>query len=478
MKKLIAVCASLAALATGGAALAQDFQAAASQDVAAIHDALRDNAAAAVVERDSAAFRAWLDAGYEKTRTFNLAKVNNAASYGLALNYYVNGFRDAFIRVRPSGNPIPVHFAQLWPGFATAWRNGAYVVAWSNNQKNPPVGARLIACDRKPAETLALERLDLFEGDLKRESERFRTAPYLLWDRANTFVGPMPAKCDWDVAGSRKTFPLVMNFGGDAERRAAYAAAAPKPEGVGIEPFGQGGFWISLHSFAEDQPWDAFYAQIDANKAALKAAPVIVIDLRGADTGYAARAYQFANHLWDPVYVQSLQPPAKDIAYRVTPANRAFYADALARMQSNDLYFYARQRVQDLLARFDAAAAAGQPLLRRDESGTSQETAPANPLGGRVLVLTDSWCAANCLDFMDLAARLPNITHIGAQTNADTIFVGRVETTLPSGLSVLAYGDKAWLDRPRPSGQGYAPAKVYPGAFNDEAALKAWVQGL
>ena len=68
--------------------------------------------------------------------------------------------------------------------------------------------------------------------------------------------------------------------------------------------------------------------------------------------------------------------------------------------------------------------------------------------------------------------------HAGVPTSGDSIFVGETVAALPSGQGSISFGNKAWLDRPRPSGQGYTPTQAYPGNPADEAAVRAFVQGL
>lgn len=478
MKKLFAAsAAAVAILAAGASAQAQDWSAAAQQDLKAIHDTLRDNSPAPYVDRDSATFRNWLDAGYAQVRGLDFSKVNNAAAYAYVLRGYTGGFRDANIQLFTS--PTPPWYADTWPGFSTAWKNKGYVVAWSQGgSKYPPVGAQLISCDKTPIENIAKDRLDRYEGDLNLESDRYKTAPYLLWNRANPFVSRLPTKCDFLVNGkSKKSYTLNLAFGGDAERRAAFQAAMPKPQGIGLEQW-NGGYWISLHSLDESQPWAGLLGQIEANRDAIRAAPVVVIDLRGSDAGTSARGYAVINRLWEAEFVRSKQPASVNIAYRVSQNNRDFYYYVLDAMNKDDLYFYQRPRWTEHLKQFDAALAAGQPILQRNEGTVMTEAVPANPMMGKVIVLTDYWCTGGCLDIVDILRSMPNVIHAGLPTGADTIFVGHVEAALPSGNARLGYGDKAWLDRARQSYQPFVPAKQFTGDIFDDAAVKAWVAGL
>lgn len=474
--KAFALAACAAALGAS-AAHAQDWSAVAAQDLAAMRDTLKADHPAAYVDKEGAAFRSWIDAGYEQARA-GLGKANGQLGYYYLLKAYAGGFRDANIRVSPTWPEPDPAFAVAWPNFSTAWRDGAYTVAWSDGgSKTPPVGAKLISCDKKPAEAIARERLDRWEGDLELEADRVRTAPYLLWDRANPHVPLVPAKCDFDVGGRKKTFPLSYAFAGEVARKAAFQAARPKPARALTVESWTDGYWLRIPSFADDMPWETFLGQIEAQRAAIQNARVVVVDMRGADDGPGRFGYRVANWLWDPDFVLSHTPQFGDVAYRVSPANRAFYAGVLANLKTDGHYYKEWARWEALLAEFDQALAAGQPLLKRNETRALVVETPANPMKAKVVVLTDAHCARACLNMMDLFTRLPNVVHAGSRTGADSIFVGETQTTLPSAYVRLSLGDKAWLDRPRASHTPYTPTLAYPGDYADDAAVRAWLAG-
>ena len=513
MRTLFAAVIGAAMTLSAVSANAQDWSAAASQDLQAIHDALRDNSPEVYLDRDSAQFRSWLDAGLAAAQKQPLGKVNNVAAYADALKFYTVGFHDANIALDPNWAEQPAYFAVNYPGFSTAWRGGSYVVVYNDpGVKNlPPVGAKLISCDKVAADDIAKQRLDRYEGDLTTESGRFKSAPYLLWDRANTMLPALPAKCDWDVGGRKRTIPLVENFSSPDVRQAAVTAAAPHPTGLGIETFGTGGVWIDLHSLSERQSWTPVLNQIDQNIAAIRAAPVVVIDLRGADGGSVRAGYRVLTRLWSSGFITANNPPATQITYRTSKANQDFYRSVAARLSADPITAMGAGTWSTLADALAAAAAQNQTLLTRNENAAQSgaagpiavapempkdpnaapvaseappppppaETAgPAvNMMKGRVLVLTDYWCSGACLFLMDSLTRLPNVQHIGTQTGADSIFIGQSTVALPSGHARIMFGDKAWLDRPRQTNVPYTPAAglAYTGDLSDEAALKAWV---
>lgn len=483
MNKTLALAAvvATATLLSGQAQAQSEWRADAERDLRAAHEFLKANHPAVYAETPaSASFRSWLDAGLNESLA-NIAKVQSQLGYENAMRGYLTGFRDTNITFQPGVTELPGYYAAFWPGFSTRWTQGGYTVAWSRagDNKLPPVGARLVSCDRKPADQVAKERLDRYEGDMTQAVDRARTAPFLLWDRGNPYTASLPQKCVFRVGNSNKTYTMNYQPSAEAERRTAYLAGLGKPQGGPTMEAWNGGFWIRLPNFVEGAEWDAFLAQLDSQLAAVQAAPVVVIDMRGANDSPASRnGYKFANRLWGPEFILANQPQVGNAAYRVSAANRAVYADAVNRMRADPLSYYQVPVWEKMLAEFDAAMTAGQPLLNRNESRAPQGAAPASMMQGRVIILTDAYCAAQCLSLMDLFTKLPNVTHAGVPTSGDSIFVGQTLLPLPSGQGSVSFGNKAWLDRPRPSGQGFTPSAPYAGDPADENAVRSFVAGL
>jgi hypothetical protein len=80
---------------------------------------------------------------------------------------------------------------------------------------------------------------------------------------------------------------------------------------------------------------------------------------------------------------------------------------------------------------------------------------------------------------MDVAMAMPSVIQAGTVTSADTIFMELTEADLPSGLSQLAFGHKAWIKRPRGSNVPYTPAArfTWKGEPTDEAGMRSWLTG-
>lgn len=513
-----------AAFAIAGAATAQDvdWRASGEQDLQAMHDALAENHPAAVIGDGQGAFRAQLQSGLQESRG-RLGEVRDALDYAYLLRGYARGFRDANISIQPNWQAAPAWDGVAWANLTTGWRNGRYVVTWvkPGERRLPPVGAELVSCDGTPAEDFARRRLDGWEGDLNLEADRVMTAPYLFWDRGNPFIGGLPGECEFRDGRRARSYALRSSFATEPERRAAWEATIYTPQtALGLEDW-NGGKWIHMHSLAPGAGWDAFFAQIEQQRENLRAAPVVVVDLRGAGAGGAEYGYRLANWLWGVDFRLSRQPNPGEIAYRVSPANRQFFVDALGRMLADPVfaanYPGTIAEMQAVIAAFDEAAAAGQATFTRAAPSTATVSAvsaptpvaaegeepeaaaaaaaaadaapapaaapaepPANPVQGRVLVLVDAACRGACLDTVDVLLQMPNVQLAGQATGADTIFIEPTRLALPSGNAWLDYGHKAWLGRARGNNQPHVPAAglTYAGDPTDEAAVRAWLAGV
>lgn len=487
-----AASAALVLAVSAGAALAQDFRALARQDLQAAHDELAANHPAAAVQGPaSTAFRGWIDAGLQESLTM-VSRVNSGDAHAYLLRFYGAGFRDSNISLRPTFEGMGPYFGTSWPGFATGWRDGKYVVTYVKPgvRGTPPLGAAAVSCNATPIEEYARTKLDRWEGDLTTEAGRVTSAPYLLWNRNNPFVGGLPSTCEFQVGNRRarayeiKPVPVVA---GDLE--AAYRATVYMPSAtpLSIETV-NGRPWVNVHSFADSAGWDAFNAQVEAQAAALRGPQGFVLDLRAASGSSVytstARGYGMANRIWTPEFTVSRQPAAGEVTYRATPGNRQWYAETLGRMEADPRFVQEAtpviEQTREIVAAFDAAIAAGQSTFTLAGRAVAADTGAANPVQGPVIVLVDAGCSGGCLDTLDLLSKLPNVRIAGSTTASDSIFIEPTVRRLPSNYSDLSYGHKAWTSRARGNNQPYTPAAGlgYTGNPADEAAVRTWVNGL
>lgn len=509
--KSLALAANLGMALMSTTAIAQtvDWRASAQQDLQAIQTEIRENHPAMVLGGDRAAFAARLQSGLTEAQG-RIGDVRDALDYAYLLRGYARSLGDTNIWFEPNWQRSPLWDGVAWTNFTVGWRNGGYEVTWVKpGERNlPPLGARLVSCDGASAEDMARRRLDGWEGDLDLEADRVMTAPYLFWDRGNPFVGGLPGACQFRVGNRNRDFRITSGFATEPERRAAWAATVYTPQTpLAVETF-PGGHWIRVHDLTQAGS-EGFLAQIDAQLAAIQGGNV-VIDLRGAMDGSPALGYSLANRLWGVDYRVAQQNISGEMVYRVSPDNREFYAEVLGRMQGDATFAYnypgTIRAMQDLIGRFDEALASGQQTFTQpitppipaveaasvegttaegEETSTGQ-SAPAssgaatNPMRGNVIVLVDAGCRNACLDVVDMLVTLPNVRVAGTPTGADSIHFEIDRQPLPSGQGFINYGIKTWNGRARPSNTPHNPGQglTYTGNPADDAAVRAWVQGL
>src|SRR5690606_11284126 len=147
-----------------------------------------------------------------------------------------------------------------------------------------------------------------------------------------------------------------------------------------------------------------FFAQVEAQSAAIRGPQGFVLDLRGANgasVNATSRGHGLANRISSPEFTVSRQPEAGQITYRAPPGNRQWFADTLNRMQSDprcgqEARALVRQ-TRGIVAAFDSAAAARQPTFVMPGRPATLDTGAANPVQGLVVVLVDAGCSGGCL---------------------------------------------------------------------------------
>jgi Peptidase family S41 len=456
-----------------------DWQDMARQDVTGVHDALLANHPAVYVNRDSAHFRDWLEAGY-RIALGDLPNVHDSRGYYYLLRGYAGGFRDSHIIARVTEASDLKTGVIAWPRVATAWRNGTYVVAYvdpAHEGDLPPMGAHLISCDGHLAKQMARERLDRYEANLELEGGRYFSAPKLLWDLGNPFVGSPPSSCTFGTNGKQTTYRMRYSAPENDLSTVVATAAGRSGPALSVERW-KDGWWIGLPSMLGDQRWDEFFANIDRHKEEIRSAPYVVIDVRGNAGGDSEYPVRLATTLWGDAVVSAYSPDNGDEVYRASELNRQFFIDALRRFAaSHEVNEYVPE-FTDLVSKMNAAITAGQPLVVIHHPPLIRpRTPPANPMMGRIVLLTDYVCNSACLDMMDIYTRIPRAAQAGVSTFADTIFMEVSRADLPSGRAVLAFGHKAWIQRLRGSNVAYRPTPEhsYRGDLGNDTAVRQWV---
>lgn len=258
----------------------------------------------------------------------------------------------------------------------------------------------------------------------------------------------------------------------------AVEAYRPAQAPMGVYSFA-GGQWIGLPTLNNDAA--RVVDVVRERQAALRASPMVVIDLRGNSGGNSQYAVEIARVLVGDARTATAETPASDCTgmyWRVSRDNAAAlrkFADALPADRAPEWTSQA-----DALERAVVARAVFSPNLpacvaeeakpeRRDRS------LPASSMQGRLVLLTDRACFSSCLMAADLFRRLGAL-HVGEATNMSTRYMEIRDIVLPSGLRTFSTLQKVAV------GFGdfgpYEPKIIYPGALSEDEKLKAWVAAL
>ena len=493
MPKTVAALALAAALAGAGVSAAQDaapavaapadWGQALAEDARAFHDLIADSHPGPV-DPENPGFRALLDGGLQTA----LDRAGTAQTYEdwyFGLQAYSASFDDGHLGLSQFA-PMGHEWRRRWPGFLTNLRGDHAEVAFSQGGERPPVGARLISCDGRDADALAAELLGQGAGRWSLRSRRVAMSASLFVDYHDPYV-TLPQVCEFEVDGRRRTWSLSWTAMSDEEADEAQAAASPRRHvtGVGVRPI-DGGFWVEMGSFDPDASSEqgvrltALQEQIVAQAEAIRAADIVVFDLRGNDGGSSTWSSEIAKALWGAAWVDDQVRGSDGVDWRASPANLAAVAEYQRMFAGNpDLADYLGRMVAGL----GAAVERGDTLWRQpdfDEGGeetAAQAGPPTTAMRARTYVLTDYGCASACLDAVDVLTAV-GATVVGQETSADTVYMEIRRQPLPSGRAQAHLPMKVYRGRARGNNETVVPAHVWEGDLTDTAGLEAWIARL
>lgn len=452
---------------------------------------LQDLAAADAAERDShpgahdarnPGFAAQMDAALTLARS-RAARVDGFAGYWWTLKGYAASFNDGHVSLNPlPGAPM---LGVRWPGFLTGFDGDFQVVMTTQDGgAHPPLGARLLSCDGIDAPTLAQQRVGEFNGRWNLQSSRVRAGNEVLLDQGNPFVS-VPHRCVFRVHGRETAFALHWQPL-DAATLAARVADTRRSERPpnGWRSLREGGYWITTSSFNVDPSGRNFneltrlVEQLTTQAAALRHAPLVVLDVRGNSGGSSQWSVALARLVWGRAAVDALADDSR-VEWRASAANiaylRAFQQTLQDTAEAAPEMIRMLQTVSEGMAQ---AAEQGAPLWAEPAapaatSGIAPERAvPQRP--GKVFVVADASCGSACLDALDLWKRLGAL-QVGVETSADSLYMDVRPEPLPSGLARISVPMKVYRGRARGSNQPHAPDLRYDGDLRDTDALQAWL---
>jgi hypothetical protein len=381
-----------------------------------------------------------------------------------------------------------------WTGLITSLRGGAWVITDTDDAQGSRKGAYLVSCDGRDVQDLARQNLGGFRADWSIGAQQTQSAPWLLIDEGNPFI-QRPKSCVLEHNGQRETVELDwQRIKRETLLPRLKSAVGAGAAGFGVRKIGgdftsdgqiAGGYWIALQSLASEKGEEVAKA-VEEQKAALREAPFVVLDLRGNGGGSAAVGRQIAVSLFGAAAVDARvgAESAADCAgpggnWRASEGNIAnlqYLLDSAAPHGGPEVR---RILAEELRATRDARRHGKSFSAKLDCPITVPEAAPtlqpASLMKGRMILLTDNLCFSSCLlvtrDFRALGAY-----HVGQTTDAATRYMEVREQYLPSGLSLFSTLQS--FDPTSPSHIGpFAPTLIYDGDIADTDALEAWVIG-
>lgn len=455
----------------------------ARDDLAFVHRTLADHHPGPLNEEDPA-FGRWHQQGYEESLAL-LDKVKSLGGYRAVLDRYVAGFRDGHLNVN-----LSLDYKWLsWPGFMVAWREGGFVVHHvADGIAEPPVGARLVACDGVDAETLFEQRVRQFGGkDIP--ADRYLRGPELFINRVNPLIEEL-GECVFSTGSRKQSVKLRWQWLRQAELAEIHDRAVTGRRGeFSQREIAGDGLWLSFPTFGPSGVQEALAKSIMASLPGHRDRDYVVVDLRNNGGGSSWWAEEFVRQLYGESWLKKLLSETGTGAYpthRVSPENLEHFRALLPRLieQAGENSRFHRSFAA-LVEGMERALETGEPMYDHDidldlSSGDSDDTiSDAQPLyGGRLYLLTDSKCGSACLDFMDVALELPDAVHVGQPTSADTTYMEIRGLTLPSRNGRLNFATKVYRGRSRGHNEFYAPEHLWGGDIWDTPAVERWIVGL
>jgi hypothetical protein len=452
------------------------------EDAQAFHDLIADNHPGPV-DAANPAFNVSLEAGL----ALALDRAQTADSYSAwraALTEYASSFDDGHLGLTNiKDNPEPT--LVQWPGFLVGLRSAPsgdrYEVVFSRDAVAPPIGSILVACDGRPADALGHEMIGREVGRWSLRSTRVSHAVWTLVDAGNPYVR-RPEQCDFTIDGRTTRQTLSWRPLAPVDRDAGIAAAGGErfAASTTIRPWAHG-LWIELGNFTADprtpegQQLTSLLAVTEVRVAELRAAPVLVFDLRGNNGGSSTWISTLAKTIWGADYFDAHAVRSTSIDWRAS-------SDNLAKLESYRDQFNSQPETLAYLNRLidgmKAARAAGNRLFHEtDEGKSTRSTALENPVAGQTYVLTDYGCASACLNAVDILIALGAV-QLGHETSADTLYNEIRYIPLPSGRATAFVPMKVYRESSRANNEPAVPARVWPGLITDTAGIEKWIAHL
>lgn len=471
------------------------------QELREIYVILKENHPGAIdTSSESLGFKKWLEEEV-KTTLSQAKKISSYAEYKFLLRWYVNGFQDNHLSLILQNNENHPHSLK-WPGLIIKYDNGSFIVAERSCDKKfnklPPLGAKLITCNKKTPEEMMLHNCFKFFGKpydhegKHLEADWIKFTPFLFRMTDNPFAATITT-CTFEMDGKQRKYDFSWFQINDHDfcSKVNNIRNSRGGDPFGIHQFGKNGVWLSIPSFNPQKPANVkiMNTMID-NLKDYRTKSIIVFDVRGNGGGSSYWCEKKLHNLFGEKYINSLnlksRKTVKDIRVSHSNIETCFqqYAPAIKKSEGLEEFKEFNNQYQAL----KKALENGESFYRDKtdhsyvKTTTQPQDIPVNPVKAQVYLLTDGMCASATLMFADDLLEIPGVIHIGQPTNADTPYTEAYLLTLPSGNVHLPSGNvqlqcprKIRRNLPRKCNQPYIPRYRYDGNFGDTQSVKQWV---
>jgi len=256
-----------------------------------------------------------------------------------------------------------------------------------------------------------------------------------------------------------------------------------------INTIGTDSYWVQAPSFSASRGATDEIPKIGAKlKEISETAKLIVIDVRGNSGGNSGWGDYLIKSIYGANYSQRFtrrKPSNPHALWRASKDNYNYLTSSALKSIKKQFSESSSQYIsfKNLTDRMQTALNNNIDLIRQTPKNqlTKHEkniTALLPPLKTKVILLTDHHCASACLDFLDSLLMLPNTTHVGHETSADTVYMDVRQINLPSGLGAFILPQKVYRNRIRKNNESYKPKHLYPGDIRNTEFIRQWILNL
>ena len=446
-------------------------------DLDFVYKTLQDNHPGAI-DKANPSFKQWMERGYTAASS-SAGEAASLPDMKRLLSRYLAGFADGHLVV--GFNQQATHVQ--WPGIVMGRIGKRYLVtglAKDGRSPLPAMNAALLSCDGRAPDALMNEDIlpTLFNLTTL-DSIKSRNMVHFFLD--DDLVPHQYQRCVFEQGGERKQFELKWERIRQSKFEQYWDAANPKASKRStITQLAPKSYWVHLPNFQPDAAAEAELKTLIADMPSLRAADLVVFDLRGNNGGNSQWADDVLAGLYGKPFMEyrkALQDSKSYTEWRVSEGN-VKHLDWIAANEARQFGAQSEAAAEwiSLATRARAALKAGQPFVRQAEPKVAPAlTAPPALSSARAILVTDSSCTSSCLNGADMVLSLPDARHFGHTTGADTIFMDVRKVDLPSRLGVLVFAQKVDREGLRGNNQPWVPSLQYDGQIGDTDKLRAWV---